>query len=103
MITEAAFEAGFDYIEFIPRPWSSYQIEEREYLSLLIDLVVGMSDGLSAGMSITEERLAVVDMVGPIYKAGKKLMPATTTSGSPASGASACSKCRLQDTTRSQA
>ena len=74
MITEAAFEAGFDYIEFVPRPWSSYQIEEREYLSLLIDLVVGMSDGLSAGMSITEERLAVVDMVGPIYKAGKKLM-----------------------------
>ncbi|MBV1859117.1 MAG: transporter substrate-binding domain-containing protein, partial [Nannocystaceae bacterium] len=77
MITQAAHEAGFDFIEFVPRPWSSYPIEDREYLSLLIDLVVGVSDGLSAGMSITEERLAVVDMVGPIYKAGKKLMART--------------------------
>ncbi len=73
-ITRIADRAGYSHVDFVLRPFSTYEIDDREYMSLMIDLIVGLGDTMSAGLSITEDRLAVVDMVGPIYKAGKFLM-----------------------------
>lgn len=74
MMTEAAKQVGFTHIEFILRTWNSAEIDGKNVPSLLLDLNQNLGDAVSAGMSMTEDREAVVHMVGPIYKAGKKLM-----------------------------
>lgn len=74
MMSQAAYESGYQFIEFILRPWTDVIYNGKKRLSLLVDLNRGLGDAVSAGMSITTERQEIVDMVGPIYKAGKKLM-----------------------------
>lgn len=74
MMAQAAFDAGYRQIEFVLRPWTDVIVDGKKQLSLLADLNKGLGDAVSAGMSITSERLELAEMVGPIYKAGKKLM-----------------------------
>lgn len=74
MMAQAAYDAGYRQIEFVLRPWTDVVIDGKKQLSLLADLNNGHGDAVSAGMSITPERRELAEMVGPIYKAGKKLM-----------------------------
>ncbi len=73
-LTKIIAKAGYTYVEFVLRPWSKIAYKGVDQVSLLIDLDQSLGDAVSAGMSITDDRKKLVEMIGPIYKAGKKLM-----------------------------
>ncbi len=74
LMTHVIGLAGYSYIQFVPVTWEDITVDNEKQLSLLFQLNQGLGDAVSAGMSITDERKKHVSMIGPIYKAGKKLM-----------------------------
>ena len=74
LITEILKDSNIKYVKFIPIKWETQVYKGEEQLSFFAQLNRGNGHVAIAGMSITNERRGWADMVGPIYRAGKRLM-----------------------------